>query len=259
MKTSPSSILHTALAALLIAAGGLHAAAITVPWTAPISSTSIGSDLANAVHGGTTAIWAVGNSGSDNYYQYTSGSTNGSSTSVWQTSNITGATTINWSETVKFTITDYSSAANIGLIALAQQANSLGFVADVNNTSMRILALGPNTSIATGTFTGTALNTVSALGLTYTATLSGSYSGSTLTLTYSLSDGTNTQSISGTASGLTLTANNFYFGVRNNYATSGDTLAIRYSSIAIVPEPSTAALLGACGLGTMLFFRRRKA
>ena len=258
MKLSNLPIILALAIFSAILAPSLTAAPITVPFTAPIGTTTVGNDLANVVHGGVTATWAVQNSGS-NYYQYTSnGTTNGSSTALWQSSNVTGATTTNWTETIVLKINDYSSNASIGIFTLGSGNNSNGFLADVNNTSMRIIALGPNTSITTGTFTGTGLNIAGALGKTYTMTLAGTYAGSVLTLAYTLSDGAASTTISGTAAGLTLTSANDYFGVRNNWSTSGDALGVQFESIAIVPEPATWALL-AFSLTMVMVLRRRRA
>ena len=257
MKLQKTSIITTLAVFFAMLAPSLKAAVVTIPFTAPISSTTVGNDLADVVHGGVAATWAVQNSGS-NYYQYTSGASNGSSTALWQSSNVTGATTTNWTETIVLKINDISSGANIGIFTLGSGNNSNGFLADVNSTSMRIIALGPNTSISTGTFTGTGLNIAGALGKTYTMTLAGTYAGSVLTLAYTLSDGTASTTISGTAAGLTLTSANNYFGVRNNWATAGDALGVQYQSIAIVPEPTTWALL-AFSLTTVMALRRRRS
>jgi len=237
----------------------LKAAPITIPFTAPISTTNVGNDLADVVHGGIASSWAVQQPASTKIYQFTSNATTtGSSTAVWQSSNITGATTLNWSQTIVLNLNDQSVGARIGIFALGSGDNTLGFLADVDSTAMRIIALGPNTSIATGTFTGVGLNTAEALAKTYTMTLAGTYAGSNLSLAYTLSDGTNSTTISGAAAGLTLTASNNYFGVRNNRITTGDALGLEYSSIAIIPEPSTAVMLGLATLGLCFRFVRRR-
>jgi hypothetical protein len=240
-----------------------QAAVITEPFTAPIQSTGAGSDLADVLHANTaSATWAVQGPGSpSNYYQYSSGATNGGSTAVWNASNLTGTTTTDWSQTTVFTINDPSSTTNIGLFALGNSTSSNGFVADVNGTAMRIIALGPGTSLTTGSFTGISLNTGAGnTGTVYTETFSGAYSngGATLTLSFTLSDGTNSTTISAAASGLTLTAANSYWGIRNNAPSAAtDTLGIRYSSFQIVPEPSTWGLLAFSAAIAFFIARRR--
>lgn len=258
MKSIPFAITCTLAAGLLLPS--LHAQLAT-PFNAPISGTTIGQDLAGVSHGGNAASWSVQEADGSKFYQYTSGAATGSSTALWAMSDLNGTTSADWSVSTVFTISDVSDGAYIGLYALGTGLNSLAFTADIRGTSMRILALGsPATTLTTGTFSGTNLNTAAAIGMVYTATLSGTYTDSILTnLSFTLSDGTNTTTISGNASGLALNASNMYFGVRNNWTTAGDPLGIRYESISVtsIPEPSSAvALLGGIIASAVLLRRR---
>ncbi len=243
------------------------AASVTAPYTDTIQSTTVGSDLANVVHAtNANATWAVANSGGSNYYQFTDATGGGSTTADFTVSNLTAASQLSFTLTTTFTINSTSTSGNMyeGLVALGNSTTS-GYLADVNGTSMRLINLGVDSGFTTvtGTFSGINLTSTSNSSTVYTETLSGVYSGSTLTLSFTLSDGTHSTTISGATTTFPTTAAYDYFGIRDNNANTTTAMGVQYDSLSLsamaVPEPSTWLLLflGAGMIGAAALRRKR--
>jgi hypothetical protein len=129
----------------------------------------------------------------------------------------------------------------------------------------RLIALGDTsgyTSTSTVIDTNPDATIAVTLGATYTMRLVGSYSGSTLNMTFSLLNSTGNVLGTVTASDTSpLTGTNF--GYRNRSGLSGGAFTTSFDGYSVtataVPEPGTVALLG-LGLGaTLLMMRRRQA
>lgn len=125
----------------------------------------------------------------------------------------------------------------------------------------RLIALGDGsgyTSTSTVIDTNPDANIAVTLGATYTMRLEGSYSGTTLNMTFSLLNSTGNVLGTVTASDTSpLTGTNF--GYRNRSGLSGGAFTTSFDSYSVtpVPEPGTVALLG-LGLGTALLIMRRR-
>ena len=111
------------------------------------------------------------------------------------------------------------------------------------------IASGSSTALNTGSFTGSLSQ-----GTTLSLSLLGEYTGGDLKLTFSVSDGTTTNSVIATD---TTPQTGTGFGYRNRL-TGNDNgeFTVDYDNFSIsVPEPSSLALLG---LGTLLLLPRRR-
>lgn len=194
-------------------------------------------------------------------YQNSITNANGSAATVV----VTRPATENFVIQSRFRVTTMTSSVSFGLAALGTGAATNGattgvdfYMADVGTSgSIRILRFSGSSnavivddSAATGNLLGT-LDT----GETYDLTLTGTYTGSSLVLSFTVSDGTNTRNVTSSAIAAPLTGTNFGYRNRNNvtgsYVVNSDFFAMS------VPEPSPVLLLGAgaaCGLS-----RRRRS
>lgn len=243
------------------------ATAATAPYADPFQDTTIGSTPSGWTTFGATGTTAlVQNSGSANYLQLTGSNTAGSFGSTVQLTNMDssiGGFTISTS----FRINDGTSNTGgeyIGLSAFSLNTAMTGsyYLADIqrNSGNIRILSLGatnadfssPDNSLPGSAFTGGLVANTD-----YTLSIVGTYTGASLSLTFSVSNGTTTKSITATDA-TPLTGTNF--GYRLNNTTGSDPLGVQFASYAVsaIPEPSTyAACLGAA-VGMMALVRRRR-
>lgn len=231
----------------------------TVPYADSFQSSSTAGWI---TAGAAPATWSIANNGSTNVYQAASSSTNGSFSSVQQFTNIDSALE-DFTFTTHFKISDTSNGLAVGFAAFGN-TSGLGsyYLADINAAgSMRIISLGgTNADFTTNgpiSF-GANLNGTA----NYTMSVSGTYVGSTLNLSFEVSNGTTTKTV--TASDATpLTGQ--YFGLRlNNSIASTDVAAVQFADFtattSAVPEPASfAALAGFGALGLAAFGRRRRA
>jgi hypothetical protein len=156
------------------------------------------------------------------------------------------------------------SSDYFGLAALATSANlTLADPVAANNTlyladlqgskAIRILKdlNGTTSNLVTGTFAGNV-----AIGTQNTLTLTGTYVGSALTLSLTVSDGTTSTTITAPAETTPLTGQ--YFGIRNRSSnTSGSSMTATNDNFAITPEPASCGLVLMSASGLLL--RRRRA
>lgn len=241
----------------------VSAATVTAPYTDNFQSSSAGSSPADWTNTG-TATWTIGNNGTTfggtNYYQSTTTTAQGAFASLLQFTNLTS----NFTLTSTFQLNDRAVSSivppgtqqeRIGLAALSTAGLGSAYVADIqgNSGSMRIVSLGTNSDFSTPgalSLAGLLLNT------SYTMTLTGAYSGSTLNLSYSVTDGVTTQTV--TATDPTPYTGQF-FGFRNNLGASNtDGFGIRFANFQAVPEPSVITLL-VCSLLAAGCLMRRNA
>lgn len=233
----------------------------TLPYADNFQTTAIGGSPTGWAP--TAGTWAIGEAtpGGPHFYQATSPAASGAFASMLQFANATG----NFSITSTFLIDDpLLTVANerIGLAALATTGSlptANYYLADIqgSNGNMRILSLGPasNPDFTTPGQLQLHLGTNIPVGSNYTMTLTGSYSGSTLNLSFQVTDGTNTQTV--TASDPTPFAGQF-FGLRLNNATgASDTLGVRFTEYTAIPEPGSLALM-LLGGPVFLLLNRRK-
>lgn len=169
--------------------------------------------------------------------------------------------------TSQFNVTTASTSYSFGFSALGSTAATTGatggglfILADVSNTgAIRVLRFTSATGteivaneLGVGTVGGTGIGTVNT-SESYTLTLTGTYTGSNLLLTFQVFDGTNTRTVSGTTTAM----NGDYFGFRDrNNSTTNAPLVLTADNFSIIPEPSSALLMGA-GLAGFLVRRRR--
>ncbi len=250
MKTHPSVLLG------LFVAAASTAFAATVPYSDSFdSSSTAGWTTGGSINASTT--WAIANAAGSNVYQATTGNSAGNFTSVVQLTNVNPALE-NFTMTSTFKVTDGTIAQFVGFAAFSNNITpgvGSNYLADIDRGGgMRILAQNDSSGFTSTTagFGSILLNT------SYTMSLSGVYVGTTLNLTFTVTNGTTTQSV--TATDLTpLTGQ--YFGYRMNNGTANDPMQVQFSNFDVttgaIPEPaSTAALLGLGALGTVLFSRR---
>ncbi|MBC2602906.1 hypothetical protein [Puniceicoccus vermicola] len=228
--------------------------AATIPYQDNFQETTVGQDPAGWAEGGAGA-WTIASGGSGNIYQSTISGTTGASTTAVQLTNLVGS---DFEISSSFQVSDISSVLNIGFAsfgAVSSFGNGL-YLADINRGGdMRIVSIFGGTTTGftgdTGTL-GTVLNTTD----TYELTLTGSYSGATLTLDFTVFDGTNSTTITATD---TTPRTGEYFGLRVNNAATSDALVVGFNDYAVaVPEPGFAGLMiGFLTAGFLLIRRRR--
>lgn len=253
MKYHPSVLLGFCVVA------ATSAFAATVPYTDSFqSSSTAGWTPGGSIAGSTT--WEIANTGGSNAYQATTGNTAGNFTSVVQLTNVNAALG-NFTMTSTFKVTDGTVAQFIGLAAFSNNITpgvGSNYLADIDAAgNMRILSQNDTSGFSSTTADfGPSLQ----LNTNYTMSLSGVYSGSTLNLTFTVTNGTLTQSV--TATDLTpLTGQ--YFGYRLNNGTANDPMQVQFANFDVatsaIPEPATAtALLGLGALGAVVVARRRR-
>lgn len=195
------------------------------------------------------------------FYQNTIVNTGGSAATVL----VTRPASQNFVMQSRFNVTAVSPSVSFGFAALGTGAATNGSTAGVNfyladvgtSGTIRILRFngtGNLTVVDDTSATGDVLGGLS-LTETYDLTLTGTYSGTDLVLSFTVSDGTNTRTVTSGVITDALTGNNFGYRTRNNQ-TGTYTVNSDYFTMA-VPEPSSVLLLGAAaGLGLM---RRRRS
>lgn len=177
---------------------------------------------------------------------------------------VTRGATENFVMQSRFNVSTMTASVSFGFAALGTGAATTGaaagvnfYLADVGSTgTIRILRFDGtgNTSVvddaaATGGSLGPLLTTE-----TYDLTLTGTYTGSDLVLSFSVFDGTNTRTVTSAPITTPLAGTNFGYRNRNNN-TGGYVVNSDFFSMS-VPEPSSVLLLGAAtGFGLLL--RRR--
>lgn len=234
-----------------------RAAAVTTPYDDSFQTTTVGTTPADWTSTGGT--WSVVNNGTSNVYQG-SQSTNSAFYSLLQFSDLGSTSYKGFTLSTSFVITDPTAIASSEYIGFAALASSTGlgnyYLADVQGSgAIRLISLGATNSDYSQGTAGTAL--LSSGGLlvttTYTLTLQGVYVGNSLTLTFTVTDGTHTASVTGTDQ---TPWTGQYFGYRLNDAASSDTLTVQFNNFNMVPEPATWMTL-AMGGGLLLLYRRR--
>lgn len=259
------------LTALTLA--GLHPlGAAVIPYTNDFSGT--GDNTAFPVEN-TDAEWTV-TGGS-----YVFSTNNTSYTPFTASLPILDAASVPFTMETQFTVTSAGSInANGGTIGFGffglnttftgTTAGSAYYLADFqvgsSNTAtvgtLRILSLGDSAGFSGSSVIVDANPSVTTLaiqvGTTYTLRLEGTYSGSTLNMTFGLYNAAGTTQIgsSATASDTSpLTGTNF--GYRNRVGLAGGTFTANFDNFEVVPEPvSTMLVLG--GLAAMGLVRRRQ-
>jgi len=156
--------------------------------------------------GGGVNSWSVINSsGSNNVYETVltnaPGNGSGTGTSVRGVPYLGAGLTRNFTYSTNLKVISAPSQYNIGIIALSGPESNLSgnyYLAGV--TQAGVVFLQSSNGGTTGLTLGSPTNLPGGLvvGTNYTFTITGTYSGSTLTLAYTVTDGTNTGSLSAT-------------------------------------------------------------
>lgn len=252
--------------ALCFVAGASPAQAVTTPYSDNFNSSTVGTGAANFTATGGT--WAIVGSGSANAYQGTI-SAPGTFLSTLQATDL-GSSLKDFAISSTFVITDASATASNATIGFGFLSNTsnLGtnyYLADISQTGVvRLLYFEGGAAQASGYngFTSnTSVNLSSSLsvGTVYTMTLTGTYTGSTLNMNFSVTDGAATASISAADLSPLSTAanNNFGYRLRQN-AAAPDAFTVEFDNFSIVPEPASVALLLG-GISILLLAQRRRA
>lgn len=259
----PFRFLATALVTLVLSAVSSRAAVVT-PYVNDFDSTAVGSTPSDFSSSGGT--WSVTGSGSDHAYQVTANTSTAMTTGV-QVSDL-GASLKDFTLTSTFTITDLSNvtSSTIGFGLLSNYVNFANnyYLADISQAgAIRIVYFegGAAQSNGYGGFTAnTATNLASALvlGTEYTMTLTGTYTGSSLALNFTVTDSINTASVTAVDTSAISAAGSNYFGYRlRQNGTGGDAFTVEFDNLSIVPEPTGLSLLGV-GMFGLLALRRSK-
>ncbi|GHC09742.1 PEP-CTERM sorting domain-containing protein [Cerasicoccus arenae] len=194
---------------------------------------------------------------------YTNAFTAGGATASSATVNVTdlGPVGTDWSISTTFSISTLESGMTFGFGALGTNTAFSGgagnpyYLADVNTAgSVRILEIASSPADLGGTKTSLPDGGLQT-DTNYTMTLSGTYSGGTLTMDLSITDGVNIGSVIGATDASSLTGQNF--GFRNRIPNAG-TYSVSYDNFSIVPEPGSAALIMSACVGMLLMMRRRR-
>lgn len=177
---------------------------------------------------------------------------------------VTRGATENFVMQSRFNVTTMTASVSFGFAALGTGAATTGanaavnfYLADVGSSgTIRILRFnGTGNAVVVDDTAGTG-GTLGVLttGETYDLTLTGTYSGTDLVLSFTVSDGTNTRTVTSAPISSPLAGSNFGYRNRNN--NTGDYVVNSDYFTMAVPEPSSVLLLGAAaGLGLMC--RRR--
>jgi hypothetical protein len=265
LTSRPSRAAYSAALVLLLAGAGASRAA-TIPFSDNFNSDTPGSTAGfTEFSGGNTSTTAFVVSTPAATFNNDSVFNNATSAAMQFTNSGTG---VNFVEKVTVTPTAVgSSLANnfYGLGALGTsadltnadpiQANNTFYLADVQGSSaIRILRVvnGTATSIVSGTYAGTL-----AIGTAETLTLTGTYSGGSLTLSFNVTDGVNSTTITAPVEAAPLTGQ--FFGIRNRNANpSGANATATEDNFSVVPEPASCTLAAIPALAALLRRRRRR-
>lgn len=239
-----------------IAAAASSAFAATVPYSDNFQAGTVTEWTSG---GGAPGTWAIVNAGGSNVYQATSSAAAGNFTSVVQLTNANSALQ-SFTISSSFKITDASPGEFIGLAAFSNNITpgvGTNYVADIaSGGQMRIIAQNDTSGFTSTTAT---FATSLVVGTNYTMSLTSTYVGGTLNMTFTLTNGTQSQSVTATD---TSPLTGQYFGYRLNDTT--DSLVVQFSNynvaVSAVPEPTTTtALFGLGVLAAGLVVRRRRA
>jgi hypothetical protein len=257
---------------VLLFAGIQQLQAAMLPYTNDFSGSGSNAAFTSET---TSAEWTV--SGGVYQYSYTNTSITPSRASV----QLTNAAGVNFTMQTQFSVSSIgsvnSNGQTLGFGLFGSEATFAGsnsssayYLADfqyansITPGALRILSLG-NTTGFTGTATSVDANAgVSTLAVelntTYTLKLIGTYAGSTLNMTLGLFDSTGTTQI-GTSATATDTSvlTGINFGYRNRTGLGGGTASVAFDnfSVAPIPEPTSALIVG-CASVVVAFVARRK-
>jgi hypothetical protein len=195
-------------------------------------------------------------------YKNSSTTIDSTTAATLQLTNLGGApaTATSFREQTTFKINTITGPnTTIGFSALGADNNpadgtGIYYLADVQqNGTLRLFEVNPNTSLASGTFAGGALQT----GVNYTLTLDGTYSGTTLNLALTLTNGADTTTVN-FADTTALTGQ--FFGLRDRPAATGASLDVDFDnfSVTATPEPASAGVIALGGLALAARRHRRR-
>lgn len=149
-----------------------------------------------------------------------------------------------------------TSGSSFGFALMSDEAESEYILADWSSENqMRLLDIGIDVGLnATGTS-----STVSFVeGNSYTLSVSGEYTGNQLDLTFTVSDGSNTDELTATIVDASSLYGNDYFGYRSYGSSTGTINFYDDFSLAAIPEPSAYAIAFGAAVGAITLLRRRK-
>jgi len=243
------------ISTLSIGAASLASAAVTMPYVDNFDSTMLGQPANNFTTSGSSTSLIVDEGGGDHAYQVhlLNSANTEQAFSLLDVSSLGGMQDFSITSTVSIAYDSVGSSIGFSFLGSSISSPSSYYLADMNTNTgeIRIVRIGgslTSSSSDTTTFSGFSS------GTEYTMTVTGTYSGSTLNLSYSVTDGTNTAAAS--ASDITPLGGT-YVGYRTRKNSSTE-LAVNYDNLAIIPEPGTYALLSGLLCLSYIMIRRRK-